>query len=66
MKMLAYSYDDVSINPLQDFESHQEDVHSFLEELIDFTKDYKRKPKKDRRASGHTFESFTSENINML
>lgn len=31
MKILNYSYDEVDINPLQDFENHKEDVKNFLE-----------------------------------
>jgi hypothetical protein len=34
--------------------------------LIEFTKDYKRKPKKVRRASGHNLETLVMENIGML
>lgn len=55
MKILNYSYDEVDINPLHDFENHKEEVRNFLDELIEFSKDYKRKPKKYRRASGHNF-----------
>lgn len=66
MKILNYSYDEVDINPLHDFENHKEEVRSFLDQLIEFSKDYKRKPKKYRRASGHNFESLTMENMNML
>ena len=66
MKMIKYSYDDVSINPLHDFETNQMEGRNFIEELIEFTKDYKRKPKKVRRASGHNLESLVIENIGML
>ena len=58
MKMLNYSYDHIHINPLHDFASDPSQVRYFIEELVEFTKDYKRKPKKVRRASGHNLDSL--------
>ena len=66
MKMLNYSYDDIHINPLHDFDSNPGQVRNFIEELVEFSKDYKRKPKKVRRASGHNLESLMMENIGLL
>jgi hypothetical protein len=48
------------------FEDNQIEIRNLIEEMVEFTRDYKRKPKKVRRASGQDFDTLIMEDVNLL